>query len=52
MISMTSTVKDVLDALREISDNATRGLKFEALMVRYFKLHPVWSGLVKKDHSI
>lgn len=43
MISMTSTVKDVLDALREIPDNATRGLKFEALMVRYFKLHPVLS---------
>ena len=36
-----ATIKDVLVALRELPDNASRGFKFEDLMVRYFKLHPV-----------
>lgn len=39
-----STIKDVLVALRELPDNTSRGFKFEDLMVRYFKLHPVLSN--------
>ncbi|APT92640.1 damage-inducible protein [Corynebacterium phocae] len=39
-----STLNDVLEELNKIPDNVTRGFKFEDLMARYFKLHPVLSA--------